>query len=143
MLEASKSNQKPKTMAEWLELSFGKTLSELLFGPCHDLYTGGLWKSIAPQDAYKSPVNLSLAIEGAFNHTRPVGYNTSFVYPTEGLNVLTQRIAARAEVHYAKRAAQIDVQRRAVHFTDASWARYEQLSSPLPLNSMLGLTVLA
>jgi len=140
MLEASKSNQKPRTMAEWLELSFGKTLTQLFFGPFHDLYTAGLWKSIAPQDAYKSPVNLTLAIEGAFNHTRPVGYNTSFVYPVEGLNALTQRIAARAEVHYGKRVMQIDVQRREVHFADGSGARYERLISTLPLNRMLGLT---
>src|SRR5260370_38649047 len=89
MLEASKSNQKPRTMAEWLEVSFGKTLSELFFGPFHDLYTAGLWKSIAPQDAYKSPGNLSFAIEGAFNHPPPLGYNLSFVLPTPGVNDLT------------------------------------------------------
>jgi protoporphyrinogen oxidase len=140
MLEAAKGNKEPRTMAEWLELSFGKTLSELFFGPFHDLYTVGLWKSIAPQDAYKSPVNLSLAIEGAFNHTRSVGYNTSFVYPMEGLNTLTQRIAANAEIHYGKRVTQIDVQRREVHFADGSGARYERLISTLPLNRMLGLT---
>src|SRR6202008_3759555 len=73
-------------------------------------------------------------------HTRPVGYNTSFVYPTEGLNALTQRIAERAEVHYAKRVTQIDVRPREVHFADGSGARYEQLISTLPLNRMLGLT---
>jgi protoporphyrinogen oxidase len=140
MLEAAKANHEPKTMAEWLELSFGKTLSELFFGPFHELYTAGLWKSIAPQDAYKSPVDLSLAIEGAFNHTRSVGYNTCFVYPTEGLDALTQRMAARTHIHYGKRVAQIDVNRRGIHFSDGSSARYEQLISTLPLNRMLGLT---
>lgn len=140
MAEATSSNYRPQTMAEWLEASFGRTLCEIFFGPFHEMYTAGLWKSIAPQDAYKSPVNLSLAIEGAFNHTRPVGYNTRFVYPTEGLNTLTRRMAEGTDIHYGKRVAQIDMRRREVLFADSSGAKYTQLISTLPLNRMLSLT---
>lgn len=143
LCEMSKAIDRPqrvKTMAEWLEASFGPTLYELFFGPFHDLYTAGLWKSIAPQDAYKSPVNLSLAIEGAFNHTRPVGYNTSFVYPTEGLDALTQRMAASSDVRYGKKVVRIDRFQREVHFADGGSAKYRQLLSTLPLNRMLALT---
>ncbi|MGA2301742.1 MAG: protoporphyrinogen oxidase-like protein [Candidatus Acidiferrum sp.] len=136
-------NHRAQTMAEWLEANFGRTLYDLFFGPFHELYTAGLWKSIAPQDAYKSPVNLSLAIEGAFNHSRPVGYNTRFVYPAEGLNALTQRIASRSDIRYGKRVAQIDARRREVFFADGSGARYEQLLSTLPLNRMMDLTGLS
>ena len=56
----------PVTMAEWINQALGGTLTDLFFGPFHELYTAGLWKEIAPQDAYKSPVNLSLVLKGAF-----------------------------------------------------------------------------
>src|ERR1700687_801214 len=41
MLTGPKGN--PKTTADSLRQSFGTTLTELFFGPFHDLYTAGLW----------------------------------------------------------------------------------------------------
>jgi len=128
------------TMKEWLEESFGKSLSELFFNPFHDLYTAGLYKKIIPQDAYKSPVNLSLAIRGVLSDVPPVGYNTTFIYPLEGLNVLAQRMAEQCEVRYGKRAVEIDVEAKQVYFADGSIEPYETLISTLPLNQMLGMT---
>ena len=52
------------TMAEWVTGNFGESLSRLFFTPFHELYTAGLYASIAPQDSYKSPVNLRLALQG-------------------------------------------------------------------------------
>ena len=34
-----------RTMADWIVQSFGPTLTESFFGPFHELYTAGLWKS--------------------------------------------------------------------------------------------------
>ena len=65
-----------QTMKDWLYQSFGPTLCELFFDRFHALYTGGLYDRIAPQDAYKSPVDLALVIKGAFGGVEPVGYNT-------------------------------------------------------------------
>ncbi len=131
------------TMQEWLEESFGKTLSEIFFNPFHDLYTAGLYKKIIPQDAYKSPVNLSLAIRGALNDVPPVGYNTTFIYPFEGLNTLAQRMAKQCDVRYGKHAIKIDVKAKEVFFADGSVEPYENLISTLPLNQMLEMTELA
>jgi len=130
----------PKTMADWLEQSFGKTLTELFFAPFHELYTAGLWTRIAPQDPYKSPVDFSLVVQGAFDKTPPVGYNTTFVYPIEGLNALAQQMAERCKVHYRKRVVGVDVRQKEVHFADGSGVRYEMLISTLPLNRMMDMS---
>lgn len=128
------------TMAEWMEQSFGPTLCRLFFNPFHDLYTAGLYKVIAPQDAYKSPVSLSHVIQGAFDDAPSVGYNVTFVYPAEGLNTLAQRMAGACDMRYGKRAVEIDVKNREVAFADGSSATYNALLSTLPLNSMLKMT---
>ena len=128
------------TMEEWLVQSFGKTLCDLFFNPFHQLYTAGLYKKIASQDVYKSPVNLSLAIKGALSTTDPVGYNTQFVYPIEGLNVLAQRMASKCDIRYGKRVVGIDVASKIVHFADNTSVGYETLISTLPLNRMMEMT---
>lgn len=138
MLTGTKKN--PSTMAEWIESSFGPTLTELFFGPFHELYTAGLWKQIAPQDSYKNPVSIPLAIRGAFDRTPPVGYNTTFVYPVGGLNTLVQRIAERCKVQYNKRVVQIDIHRQEVLFSDGDGVCYELLISTLSLHKMMEMT---
>jgi hypothetical protein len=54
------------------------------------LYTAGLYKRIAPQDGYKSPVDLALTVQGAFGDAKSVGYNVSYLYPEGGLDGLTR-----------------------------------------------------
>lgn len=139
MATGLRSQTEVRTLAEWLEKSFGPTLGELFFYPFHELYTAGLYRKIAPQDAYKSPVNLKLAIRGAFADAPPVGYNTTFIYPEEGLNVLAQRLAARCHVQYGKRVVHIDVHAREIHFQDGTAQGYETLISTLPLNRMFAM----
>lgn len=129
-----------RTMAEWMEQSFGPTLCRLFFNPFHDLYTAGLYKVIAPQDAYKSPVSLSHVIQGAFDDAPSVGYNVTFVYPAEGLNTLAQRMASACDLRYGKRAVAIDMKNREVAFADGSSTTYNALLSTLPLNTMLQMT---
>ena len=139
-MAASSFRNIPASMAEWLEQSFGKTLTELFFGPFHELYTSGLWTRIAPQDDYKSPVSYSLALQGAFEKAPPVGYNVTFIYPANGLNTLGHHLAERCRVCYGKTVAAIDTDRREVSFTDGSEVRYGTLISTLPLNRMVELT---
>jgi protoporphyrinogen oxidase len=128
------------TMKEWLEESFGKTLSNLFFNPFHELYTASLFERIIPQDAYKSPVNLTLAIRGTLSDVSPVGYNTTFIYPLEGLNVLAYRMAQQCEINYGKHAVKIDLQTKEVFFADGNIQPYKTLISTLPLNRMLEIT---
>lgn len=129
-----------RTMKEWMAQSFGATLCERFFYPFHELYTAGLYHRIAPQDDYKSPVNIATAIRGAFDQAPAAGYNVTFVYPKEGLNTLAYRMAAHCDVRYGKRAEKIDVQNKEVYFSDGSQVAYDTLLSTLPLNRMLDLT---
>lgn len=131
---------RPSTMAEWLEASFGPTLCSLFFAPFHRLYTANLWEQIAPQDGYKSPLDLGSVVQGAFNMSPPAGYNTSFLYPVKGLNVLAQKLAGRCDVRYGKRVERIDTAQKEVHFSDGLAVRYDALLSTLPLNRMVEMT---
>jgi protoporphyrinogen oxidase len=125
------------TMADWLVETFGDTLNRTFFAPFHGLYTAGLYAEIAPQDAYKSPGDLSLALRGAFASTAPVGYNTTFVYPQGGLDLLTRRMADRCRVTFDQSVVRIDVEERALTLADGTTREYQALLSTLPLNRVM------
>ncbi len=129
-----------KTMAEWLKQSFGPTLTGAFFGPFHELYTAGLWKTIAPQDPYKSPIDAGLVIRGASDSTPAIGYNTTFLYPRAGLNALAQGLAHGCDIHYGKRVTRINTTKKTVQFEDGTSVIYQSLISTLPLNRMLEMT---
>ncbi len=131
------------SMKEWLKESFGKTLAELFFDPFHQLYTAGLYTEIAPQDAYKSPVNMEHALRGALQETSPVGYNTTFIYPFEGLNSVAGHMANRCQIHYNKKVTKVDLQKKEVIFEDDTHCTYKRLISTLPLNRMMQMTGLS
>jgi protoporphyrinogen oxidase len=137
--EMSRPTGSFRTMKDWLESSFGPTLCNLFFYPFHDLYTAGLYERIAPQDAYKSPVDLPTVIQGALNNTPPVGYNSTFLYPRQGLNRLAQELAAHCNIQYSKEVVGIDPRRKEVTFADGDKINYDQLISTLPLNKVVSL----
>jgi protoporphyrinogen oxidase len=128
------------TMQEWLTTSFGPTLCELFFTPFHALYTAGLYRDIAPQDAYKSPVDIKLALRGAFEDVPAVGYNTTFLYPTPGLDVLARRMAERCRLERGARVVKVDVDTRTLELANGERRRFDRLLSTLPLNTMMDLT---
>jgi len=128
------------TMKDWLEHSFGPTLCDLFFYPFHELYTAGLYDRIAPQDEYKSPVDLKLVMQGALKDVSPVGYNATFIYPEGGLNLLSQRIAAQCNIRYDKQVVEIHVADREIIFGDGSIIPYDALISTLPLHAMIHMT---
>jgi len=129
----------PRTMAAWIEQFFGQTLTDLFFGPFHELYTAGLWQEIAPQDGFKSPVNLDLVERGLQGEAPESGYNSSFLYPEGGLSAFADALAAHGDVRCGMRAVRVDVDKRRVEFEDGSALPYGQLISTLPLDRMLQL----
>ena len=134
----NKTDAIPNTMEEWLEKSFGKTLLNMFFAPFHELYTGGLWTKIAPQDAYKSPVDLDAVKKGAYGEsTDAAGYNIKYLYPIEGLNTLASRMANGCDITYQKRVAEIITDKNEILFSDGSGDKYNNLISTLPLNKAL------
>jgi protoporphyrinogen oxidase len=129
-----------RTMADWMFQSFGPTLTDSFFGPFHELYTAGLWKRIAPQDPYKSPIDVALVIRGASEATSPIGYNTTYLYPKGGLNALAQGLAQGCDVRYGKHVARVDILSKTLIFQDCGSFRYGSLMSTLPLNKMIEMT---
>jgi len=125
------------TMDEWCQHHFGQILTDLFFTPFHERYTAGLHTKIAPQDSYKSPVDIALMHTGAQANTQAVGYNTQFLYPRDGLNVLIGAMADRCDIHLSKHVGEIDVHRKILCCNDGSSYRYHTLFSTLPLNQML------
>lgn len=131
------------TMLSWLLASFGPTLCRLFFEPFHALYTAGLHRQIAPQDGHKSPVDLALVVAGAFGDVASVGYNTTYLYPGDGLDVLTRQMASRCDVRYGKRVVKIDLQAKQALFACGSSENYESLICTLPLNETMAMAGLA
>jgi protoporphyrinogen oxidase len=133
-----------RTMEEWLREYFGPTLCAKFFYPFHELYTAGMYREIAPQDAYKSPVYLASVINGMFDRTEASGYNVTFHYPKDGLNHLSAAMAVRSDIRYGRRVTGIDSKARRVYFADQSVESYDVLLCTLPLNKtieMAGLSV--
>jgi protoporphyrinogen oxidase len=128
------------TMADWNRASFGATLCDVFFDPFHELYTAGLYARIAPQDSYKSPASITAALDGFVGISRPAGYNTRFVYPIDGLDALTHRMAKVADVKYDARVVAVDADSKEVMFANGRSARYDVVISTLPLNRLLGIT---
>jgi protoporphyrinogen oxidase len=140
MCTANSGSHSAATMADWLQASFGPTLCRIFFDPFHELYTAGLWRELAPQDDLKSPLDLTLAIKGAFKReAQTAGYNVNFLYPRQGLNVVAQRMAQRCKVQYGHRVREICVKQKAVTFVDGTTQPFEALLCTLPLNTTLRL----
>jgi len=132
----------PSIMKDWLAQNFGKTLCGLFFYPFNRLYTADLYGKIAPQDPYKSPVDISLGLQGAYKKVHSVGYNAAFVYPKGGLDKFIGKIANKCHVVCKKRVIRIDTKKRIIHFQDGSAQAYRALISTLPLNRMMEMTKL-
>ena len=137
LAEMSAETVPPTTVREWLRHHFGDLLCDLFFDRFHALYTAGLYDRIAAEDAYKSPVDIAVARQGAFQEVAPAGYNARFVYPTEGLGVMARRMAASCDVRYGRRVIRIEPGTRRVVFADGGHVEYDKLISTLPLNRMI------
>ncbi|HTL70233.1 MAG TPA: FAD-dependent oxidoreductase [Candidatus Eisenbacteria bacterium] len=139
-LSGPRRTRRVRTLRQWLGAHFGPTLCRLFFHPFNRLYTAGLDRAVAPQDAYKSPVDLAAIRAGARGEPPAAGYNVTYLYPRKGLDVLARRLAAPCEVRYGKRAVRIDARAKLVRFSDGSRVAYDSLLSTLPLNRLVELT---
>ncbi len=136
----SDHNKQCSTMEEWLELHFGKTLCELFFFPFHELYTAGLFTRIAPQDQYKSPVDKETIVKGLNEKIEEVGYNSTYIYPNNGLDDLMRKIASKCTIDYNSRIVKINTSSKEVVFDCGRTAKYDTLISTLPLVKVFKMT---
>lgn len=118
------------TMDAWLEARFGPSLCERFFHPFHERYTAGLYRELAPQDAYKSP---SGAAPG------PRGYNSTFRYPPAGLDVLVRSLATSVDLRCGAEVVAIDHAARTVGLADGTELAYDRLLCTAPLDVALRL----
>jgi protoporphyrinogen oxidase len=124
---------------DWLLASFGPTLCELFFFPFNDRYTAGLFHRVAPQDLYKSPIDLERVLQGAFRPAPDPGYNCVFYYPEGGLDKLVRALSAGSRVHLGRRVSRIDTARRVVWFSEGESITYDRVVSTIPLDRMVRL----
>lgn len=129
-----------KTFEDWLSVNFGKSLCDIFFHPFNNLYTAGLYKIIAPQDGYKSPVNKEDVRKGFLGKSKSVGYNTTFTYPEKGLDELMRKLKNNCEINLNKEVKKIDLKNKVVHFSDKSSVHYKEIISTIPLDKMIQIT---
>jgi protoporphyrinogen oxidase len=121
-----------RTLQDWLEASFGETLCRRFFFPFHELYTAGLYRQVAPQDAYKSPREAS-----------GLGYNNQFLYPQGGLSRLVGAMAQRCDLRCGNGLVVIDRATRTLAMADGARLPYSTALSTLPLQQTLALAGIA
>jgi protoporphyrinogen oxidase len=131
------------TMAEWLLRHFGPTLCGIFFEPFHERYTAGCFREIAPQDSYKSPIDLSRVERGAREELADTGYNATFLYPARGLDEVSRWLAGRCAIEYDAEVAHIDTRARSFELADGTGGRYERLIATSPLNRTVELAGLS
>jgi len=138
---ASCENHASKTMASWLTNVFGQTLADLFFIPFNTLYTTGLLSKIAPQDAFKNPIENSKVRRGLRkDSTGGEGYNSTFLYPYATWGVLTWRVANKCKIEYNKKVSEIDLDQHTLYFEDGASVNFRKVISTLPLNQMASIS---
>ena len=131
-----------ETMADWLGQQFGRTLCQIFFDPFHERYTAGLFREIAPQDGYKSPIDRTQVRRGSERENSDAGYNATFLYPAGGLDKASQWLAQRCDIEYGVTATRIDREARAIELGDGRSLPYDIVIATAPLNrivEMIGL----
>jgi len=134
----------PRTMRDWLVGSFGPTLANVFFDPFNRRYTDGLFDVVAPQDGYKSPLDLAAVSRGARPPASPSattspGYNATFAYPQGGLDHLARQLADGLDIHYDAEVVSIDAARRILRLADGREVRYDHAISTVPLDRAVTL----
>jgi protoporphyrinogen oxidase len=143
ILDGAGRGDSADTMAAWLQQQFGRTLCHIFFDPFHERYTAGLFREIAPQDAYKSPIDKARVRRGAEQENGDAGYNATFLYPARGLDTASQWLAQRCDIHYGTAVTRIDPPTHSIELDNGRTQPYETMVATAPLNrtvEMAGLT---
>jgi len=128
------------TMAEWLTQQFGPTLCRIFFDPFHEKYTAGLFREIAPQDAYKSPIDRARVKDGAVRENTDAGYNATFIYPANGLDATSQWLAKRCDIQFGEAVERINPKTKTIETDGGQRYEYETVVSTSPLNRIVEMS---
>lgn len=117
----------PGSLKEWFSKKFSVAECNLFFNPQNEKYTAGFYDEIIQCDEFKSPPAGS------------VGFVSTFCDPVGGLTPLVKKMAEKCTIQYKKAACKIDVEHKAVAFTDGTAERYDKLISTIPLGQLLAM----
>ena len=131
-----------RSFERWVYRNFGPGIARHFMIPYNEKLWGVHPRFLTTEwmGRYVPPASLERVIEGALTDQGPnVGYNATFRYPTSGgIESLVRALAARVgAVKVGLEAAEVDVRRRVVRFSDGSVAEYEALVSTMPLPELL------
>jgi protoporphyrinogen oxidase len=126
-----------ETMAGWLRQHFGDTLCRIFFDPFHERYTAGLFREIAPQDGFKSPIDKVQVLRGAEGENTDAGYNATFLYPSNGLDGTSEWLAGRCDISYGTEANAISTENRSLCLADGRTVPYDSIIATAPLNRVV------
>lgn len=116
-----------ESLKEWLYEKFGHAQCNLFFNPFNEKYTAGLYDQVVQADDFKSPPAGS------------VGFISTFGDPVGGLSTLVDKMSAKCQVNYKKRAIGINPSTRAVFFDDGEVLECAKIISTIPLDQALKL----
>ena len=123
------------TMKEWLRERFGETLNAVFFEPFHARYTADLYREIAPEDAYKTPMDLERVRTGMREKNEDSGYNAAFLYPVEGLDRVGTWMAERCDMRFGSRVTRIDAS--VLVLADGRELPFERAIATAPLDRVI------
>jgi protoporphyrinogen oxidase len=131
------------TMAGWLRQQFGETLDDIFFAPFHDRYTAGLFREIAPQDGYKTPIDKARVRQGAERENSDAGYNATFLYPARGLDAVSRWLSDRCDITFGQGVVRIDTGDRSLHLSNGQVRPFDSIVATAPLNVTVEMAGLA
>lgn len=142
-LAAPRGDSEAQSFGDWLLETFGPTLCELFFLPFNERYTAGLLDRIAPQDLHKSPLDMERVRRGAVELLPAGGYNPVFQYPSAGLDVLAQGLAAACQFLPNHRLVAVDARSRRLQFENGREQTFDRLLSTIPLPALVEMSRLS
>jgi len=74
------------------------------------------------------------------NPNKDVGYNVSFAYPENGLDLLAWKIAKLCRIEFEIKVEKINIETKTLVLSDGREFKYDVLISTLPLNKLLNTT---
>jgi protoporphyrinogen oxidase len=135
-------NHRTKNFEDWIRSNYGAGIGRHFMFP----YNRELW-GLQPSEMsvdwvrpFVPTVSLKQAMAGFLSkHSKDIGYNSYFYYPSQGgMQLIADALASRvAHLHLNKRVEEIDFDNKTIRFRDGDMVGYETLISTIPLRTLI------
>jgi len=143
-VERKKHIKQPKTFLAWVEKHFGSGISKHFFEPFQQKILSYDLEKIEPSwtGRFVPKTDLKTMVHNALTppEQRPVGYNSSFYYPSQGgidsiITALTGAIKTPIQTQHS--VTHIDTKRKVVSCSNGATFTYKHLITTMPLNTLM------